>query len=99
MRVIAKRTLRRFWEQPGHEDAEAPLQAWHALACRATWSSPAELKRDLRHASLLWDSRVVFNIAGNKYRLVARSDYRHHILIVRFVETHRDYDRIDAETI
>ena len=99
MRVIAKRTLRQFWERPGREDAELPLKAWHALAQAAAWSSPADIKAQFRSASLLGGNRVVFNIAGNKYRLVARIDYRHHILFVRFVGTHGDYDRIDAETI
>lgn len=99
MRVIAKRTLRMFWEQPGRDDAETPLKAWHALTQQAAWSAPSAEKDQFRNAGVIGGNRVVFNIAGNKYRLVVRIDYRHHIVFVRFVGTHADYDRIDAETI
>ena len=70
MRIIAKRTLREFWEKPEHRDAEQPLKAWYAEARNATWSTPADIKARYRHASIVGNNRVVFNIAGNKYRLV-----------------------------
>jgi mRNA interferase HigB len=70
MRVIALSTLKAFWQDPGCEDAKEPLLAWHRHALRVDWASPAEVKADFRTASILKDGRAVFNIAGNKYRLV-----------------------------
>jgi len=99
MRIIARRTLREFWEQDAHQDAEQPLKAWYAEAKNATWRTPAEVKAQYRSASVLGDHRVVFNIAGNKYRLVVKFNYNVGVGYVRFVGTHRAYDQIDAETI
>jgi mRNA interferase HigB len=100
MRIIAKRTLRAYWERgPLHEAARAPLQDWYSRVRAARWSSPAQLKGDFGDASILKDGRVVFNIAGNRYRLVARINYRFSIVFIRFVGTHREYDRIEAQTI
>lgn len=100
MRVIAKKTLRSFWESSeAYGDAKGPLEAWHAEAQVATWKTPTEIKAQYRSASILKNSRVVFNIGGNKYRLVVRIDYRTDpgIVFVRFVGTHKQYDEIDAE--
>ncbi len=73
MRVVAKKTLREFWERfPDSEDA---LKTWFAEAERATWLTPGQIKDQYRSASILKDSRVVFNICGNKYRLVAKISY------------------------
>ena len=94
MRVIAKRTLRAFWEK--HRRAEHPLRSWHAIAAKAEWSSPSDVKTAYRRASIVGDDRVVFDIGGNRYRLVVRFDYEHGIAFVRFVGTHAEYDRIDA---
>ena len=99
MRIIAKRTLRAFWEQRGHGDAEQPLKAWHAEARNATWRTPADIKAQYRHASIVGGNRVVFNIAGNKYRLVVKFHTNTGIGYVRFVGTHEAYDRIDVEVI
>ncbi len=99
MRIIAKRTLRRFWEDRDHADARGPLLAWHAEARRATWQTPADIKAQFRSASILRSRRAVFNIAGNKYRLVVHVRYDLGRVYVRFVGTHRQYDEIDAETI
>jgi mRNA interferase HigB len=97
MRVVSKRTLREFWA--GHPDAEQALQAWHAEAEAAAWASPAEIKAQYRSASILKDSRVVFNICGNKYRLVVKLSYKNGLVLIRFIGTHKQYDAIDAETI
>lgn len=97
MRVMARSTLRNFWT--GKPDAREPLLAWHQHVLRADWGSPAELKRDLGAASILRDGRVVFNIAGNKYRIVAWVNYRYRTVYIRFIGTHAQYDRIDAQTI
>lgn len=97
MRIIALSTLREFWRK--HPDAELPLRAWYALASRADWAKPADIKAAYRNASFLANNRVVFNIKGNDYRLVVAVRYDRGLLYVRFVGTHRDYDRIDPLTI
>jgi mRNA interferase HigB len=99
VRIIAKRTLRRFWERPEHADALRPLVAWHAEVRRAAWRTPADIKAQFRSASILKERRAVFNIAGNKYRLVVHVRYDLGRVYVRFIGTHRDYDKINAETI
>ena len=100
MRVISKQTLRRFWEgSAGRSDVRRALEAWHREARRAAWKSPQEIKRQYASASVLRGSRVVFNICGNRYRLVVRINYPHQIVFIRFVGTHTEYDAIDAETI
>lgn len=99
MRIIARKTLVDFWERPEHRDAEQPLKAWFAEAKVANWRRLADIKAKYRHASILGGNRVVFNIAGHKYRLVVKFDYRAGIGYIRFVGTHAEYDKIDAETI
>jgi mRNA interferase HigB len=99
VRIIARSTLREFWERPGRGDAEQPLRAWYREAWRGDWASPAEVKADFRNASILRNSRVVFNIAGNKYRLVVRVNYPYRIMYVRFIGTHEEYDRINADEV
>lgn len=97
MRVIALRTLREFWQR--HPQAEEPLRAWYAVASRADWKTPADAKADYRKASFVANNRVVFNIKGNDYRLVAAIHYGRGMLYIRFVGRHADYDRIEAATI
>lgn len=97
MRVIALSTLRAFWEN--HPDAEVPLRAWYALASRTDWKTPADIKAAYRNASFVANDRVVFNIKGNDYRLVVAVRYRQGLMFVRFVGTHREYDRIDASMV
>lgn len=97
MRIIAKRTLRDFWVR--YPDAERPLMAWFNAASAAAWASSAELKAAYRNASIITNERVVFNIAGNKYRLVVSVWYAGQTIWVKFVGTHREYDKIDPETV
>lgn len=97
MRIIALRTLREFWRR--HPDAEMPLRAWYAIARRAVWSRPADIKADYRNASFIARNRVVFNIKGNDYRLVVAVHYNRSLMFVRFIGAHQEYDRIDAEQI
>ena len=100
MRIIAKRTLREFWSSsPKYADARAPLEAWHEEVLEANWESPQQVKAQFRNASILKDSRVVFNIKGNDYRLVVKINYPYRIVYVRFVGTHRQYDEIDVEKV
>jgi mRNA interferase HigB len=100
MRVIAKRTLRRFWESaPQYADAKGPLEAWYAEARKAQWYTPQDIKAQFRQASILKNNRVVFNIGGNKYRLIAAMDYQRQALFIRFIGTHAQYNTIDAEVV
>jgi len=93
-------TLKTFWEaSPAHADAREPLLAWYRHAVKADWASPAAVKADFRSASVLKDGRVVFNIAGNKYRLVVWINYPYRVVYVRFIGTHAAYDAIDAQKI
>ena len=100
MRVIAKRTLREFWErQPQNAAAKTPLQDWHAQVFAADWATPSDVKEQYADASILRGGRVVFNVAGNKYRLVVRINYAYRVVYVRFIGTHAEYDEIDVHTI
>jgi len=97
MRVIAHRTLREFWEL--HADSETPLRAWYHEADQAQWESPTAVKARYGSASILRDNRVVFNIKGNDYRLVVKIHYDKRVVYIRFVGTHAQYDRINAEEV
>lgn len=97
MRVVAKRTLREFWER--FPDAEDALKTWYSEAEAASWQNPAEIKDQYRSASIVKDSRVVFNICGNKYRLVVKISYKNAVVLIRFVGTHKEYDAIDVEVV
>jgi mRNA interferase HigB len=97
VRVIAKKSLRMFWNK--HKDCENQLKTWYSEAEKAIWKSPRDIKRDYPSASFLQDNRIVFNIKGNNYRLVVRVNYDYGIVWIRFVGTHSEYDRINAENI
>ncbi|MBW1697920.1 MAG: type II toxin-antitoxin system HigB family toxin [Deltaproteobacteria bacterium] len=99
MHVISRKTLIEFYEQPNHKDAKGPLETWYYEAKKAQWESPADVKDLYKSASILKDNRVVFNIAGNKYRLIVRINYASKTVFIRFVGTHKEYDKIDAEVI
>jgi mRNA interferase HigB len=99
MRIIAKRTLKEFWESLLYKDAKGPLEAWHAFVSKVDWNGPADIKIQFRHASFIKDNRVVFNIAGNKYRLIVKINYSYRVVYIRFIGTHNQYDKIDAERI
>lgn len=97
MRIVAKRTLREYWESEPR--AEQPLKSWFAVVAKADWTSPADIKAMYGNASIVGGDRVVFNIGGNRYRLIVRFDYARRIGFVRFVGTHQEYDRVDAATV
>ncbi len=100
MRVIALGTLKAFLgSDAAHADAREPVMAWYRQVHAADWATPAEVKRDVRTASILKDGRAVFNVAGNKYRIVAWINYPYRVVYIRFIGTHRQYDGIDAQTI
>jgi mRNA interferase HigB len=97
MQVISKRTLKQFWEK--HPQAETPLKVWFVMVCKAEWSGPADVKAMFGSADFLGDSRVIFDIGGNKFRLVARIAYRFKRVMVKFVGTHKEYDEINPEVV
>jgi mRNA interferase HigB len=97
MRVIAKKILREFWEK--YSDSENQLKTWFKEASKANWRSPADIKSEYAKASILKSSRVVFDICGNKYRLIVEINYERQWVFICFIGTHSDYDKIDAEKI
>lgn len=97
LRVIAKKILREFWTV--HPDCEEQLKSWYREASQATWKHPNELKGEYPRASILRGNRVVFDIKGNKYRLIVKINYDYQVVWIRFIGTHSEYDRIDAENI
>lgn len=97
LRIIARRSLREFLEQ--HPDAEQPLRAWYHDARKADWRSPADIKRVYANASIVGENRVVFNIKGNRYRLVVAINYSYRMCYIRFIGSHRAYDRIDVASV
>jgi len=96
--VIALRTLRQFWEV--HPQAEIPLRAWYAIASKAEWASPADVKAQFgTTVDFVADNRIVFDRAGNKYRLIVHAAYPFKRLLVKFIGTHAEYDKINVETV
>jgi mRNA interferase HigB len=99
MRIIAVKTLKEYWETPGNSDSEQPLRAWYAEAKEADWLSPNDIKATFHSASVVGKNRTVFNIKGNKYRLIVAIKYDFKIVYVRFIGTHKEYDAVDARSI
>ena len=99
MRVIAKSSLQKFWERPGCAGARGPLHSWHVEAVKAMWRTPQDIKDQYASASICGNNRVVFNVGGNKNRLVVEIQYQASIVWVKFAGTHAPYDRIDVETV
>jgi len=97
LRVISRKTLRIFWKK--HGDSEEQLKSWYRETEKATWKNHNELKKEYPSVSILENSRIVFNIKGNKYRLIVKINYQYQILWIRFIGTHAEYDKIDATTI
>ena len=97
MRVIAKKILKEFWEK--HPDCEQQLKSWYQEAGNAEWKNSNEIKTEYPYASILSDNRVVFNIKGNKYRLIVKISYTFQIIWIRFIGTHSEYDKINANEL
>lgn len=98
MQVIAKSTLRRFWAK--HPQAETPLKVWYALAIKAEWTGPADVKQAFGNTvDFVADNRIVFDISGNKYRLIVHVAYPFKRVLIKFIGTHAEYDKIDAGTV
>jgi len=97
MRVFAKKILREFWEK--HTDSEHQLKTWYAEALKAKWETPNDVKKDYPKASIVADNRVIFNIKGNKYRMVVKFNYKRGWAFIRFIGTHSDYEKINVTKI
>lgn len=96
-RIFAKSALREFWEK--HPDSEQYLKTWYDTAKNSDWKNPNEVKQSYSNASILKDSRIVFNIKGNSYRLVAKFNFEKQWVFIRFIGTNPEYDKIDANKI
>lgn len=97
MRIIAKSTLREFWLK--HADCEHALKSWYQETDKSSWQSPNDIKAEYPSASILMDNRVIFNIKGTSYRLIVKISYDYQMVWIRFVGTHAEYDKINANTI
>ncbi len=97
MRIISKKKLKDFWRI--HPGAEQQLRAWYTKTKHAQWTSPTDVKADYRNASFTANNRVIFNIKGNNYRLVVAINYSFSVVYIRFVGTHKEYDKINVATV
>lgn len=91
--------MREFFETPEFADSEASLRSWYHDVKSADWKNSNELKEQYKNASIIKNGRVVFNIKGNSYRLIVAIDYEFQVIFIRFIGTHKEYNKIDAKTI
>ena len=96
-RILAKSTLREFWDK--NPDSEQYLKTWYETAMNSNWKTPNDVKQSYTNASILKDSRIVFNIKGNSYRLIVKFNFEHELAFIRFIGSHSEYDKIDANRI
>jgi len=99
LRVIAKKTLREFFEQPIYKDSASALEAWHQEMLKSNWLNPNEIKEKYKSASIVGDNKIIFNICGNKYRLIVKINYFAKIVFIKFVGTHKQYDKINVDNL
>ena len=98
MQIVARKTLRRFWER--HPDAELPLRVWFSRVRGSHWQGPNDVKAMFGNTvDFIGDNRLIFDIGGNKYRLVGHVSYVFRRVLIKFIGTHREYDKIDTETV
>jgi mRNA interferase HigB len=97
LRVVAKKILRDFWQK--HEDCEQQLKSWFREVQKTEWENPNQIKEEYPSASILNNNRVVFNIKGNNYRLIVKISFEYQMVWIRFIGTHGEYDKINANTI
>ena len=96
-RILSKSTLRDYWES--YPETEQYLKTWYDTAMNSDWKTPNDVKQTYANASVLKDNRIVFNIKGNSYRLIAKFNFEKQWIFIRFVGTHAAYDKLDANTI
>ncbi|MDF1883094.1 type II toxin-antitoxin system HigB family toxin [Sulfurimonas sp. SAG-AH-194-C21] len=99
MIIISKKTLKSFYEQSKYSDSKSALESWHKEVLKLVWNNPNEIKEMYRSASIIGDSKVVFNIAGNKYRLIVTVNYYAKIVFIKFIGTHKQYDKLNIEEL
>lgn len=97
MKIFSRGTLRDFWEK--HANCEQQLKIWYRETEKSDWSSIQDLKREYPSASILKNNRIVFNIKGNDYRLIAKFNFEYQLCWIRFIGTHAEYDKINANEI
>ena len=97
MRIVAKRTLREFWER--YPDTRAPLEHWYQQVRRADWDTPAQVTQQWPRSSIVGRNRVVFRIRGNQYRLVVEIFYPGRQVFIKFIGTHAEYDRVNVAEV
>jgi mRNA interferase HigB len=96
-RIFSKATLRKFWKV--HPESEQYLKTWFETAINADWKNPGDVKNTYATASILKNQRIVFNIKGNSFRLIAKFNFEKQWIFIRFVGTHSEYDKVDANNI
>ncbi len=99
MRIISKRTLKEFYEQANYLDSKSALESWHHEVLKVVWSNPNEIKIQYKSASIVGDNKVIFNICGNKYRLIVKINYMAEIVFIKFIGTHERYDKVKVEEL
>ena len=99
MRIFSRSTLRDFWRRPNRGDAQEALKAWFLIVRSVDWRHPSDVKATFGNASIIGNQRVVFNICGNKYRLIVGIGYMTGNVYIKFLGTHREYDQVNAETV
>ncbi len=99
MRIISKKALKDFYEQSKYKDSKSALESWHKEVLKLDWNTPNDIKKMYGSASIIGDTKVVFNIAGNKYRLIVTINYYAKIVFIKFVGTHKQYDKINIEEL
>jgi mRNA interferase HigB len=97
MRIISKGILREFWGK--HSDSEQQLKSWFKETSDGLFNSPNDFKILYPTASILQNNRIVFSIKGNKYRIIVKVSYKYAMIWIRFVGTHAEYDKVDANKI
>ncbi len=99
MRIISKKRLKDFYEQSKYSDSKSALESWHKEVLKLDWNNPNEIKKMYQNSSVVGDTKVVFNIAGNKYRLIVAINYYAKIVFIKFIGTHKQYDKINIEEL
>jgi mRNA interferase HigB len=99
MRIISKKTLKDFYGQSEYSDSKSALEAWYKEVLKLNWDNPNEVKEMYRSASIIGNEKVVFNIAGNKYRLIVTINYYAKIIFIKFIGTHKQYDKVNMKDL
>lgn len=99
MRIVSHRTLKEFYQRKGREDSRAALQRWYDIAEKSEWKNLQDIKVDFPATDYIGNQHYVFNIRGNKYRLVVVIKFTIGYIFIRFAGTHEEYDKIDCSTI